>query len=171
MDDTADAWLDKELAGCDLADERLNKRMRKLLAQVGGAMGQSIPLVCQDWAKTKATYRFFSNDRVNEADILAGHFLSIRDRMANHDGLESVAVSRDTPAPQKNSTRPTSRAVRSPSGNEGPSARNLKLWLSNRCVLLATLRGKSQASGLSRGYPSDPRLWSLSTMWSPFTPR
>jgi hypothetical protein len=87
MDDTADAWLDKELAGRDLVDERLNKRLRKLLAQVGGAMGQSIPLVCQDWANTKAAYRFFSNDRVNEADILAGHFLSTRDRMANHDGL------------------------------------------------------------------------------------
>jgi hypothetical protein len=35
-------------------------------------MGQSIPLVCQDWANTKAAYRFFSNDRVSEADILAG---------------------------------------------------------------------------------------------------
>jgi hypothetical protein len=87
MDDKADAWLDKEPVGCDLADERLNRRLRKLLAQVGGAMGQSIPLVCQDWANTKAAYRFFSNDRVNEADILAGHFLSTRDRMANQHGL------------------------------------------------------------------------------------
>jgi len=25
-------------------------------------------------ANTKAAYRFFSNDRVSEADILAGHF-------------------------------------------------------------------------------------------------
>ena len=35
-------------------------------------MGQSIPLACQDWANTKAAYRFLSNDRVSEADILAG---------------------------------------------------------------------------------------------------
>lgn len=28
----------------------------------------------------KAAYRFFSNDRVNEEDILAGHFCSTRDR-------------------------------------------------------------------------------------------
>ncbi|MGY3372015.1 hypothetical protein ACVWZL_009140 [Bradyrhizobium sp. GM2.4] len=41
-------------------------------------MGQSIPLVCQDWANTKAAYRFFSNDRVSEADILTGHFFSNR---------------------------------------------------------------------------------------------
>jgi hypothetical protein len=87
MDVTGDAWLDDELAGCNLADERLNKRLRKLLAQFGGAMGQSIPLVCQDWANTKAAYRFFSNDRVNEADILAGHLQATQDRMANHDGL------------------------------------------------------------------------------------
>ncbi|WP_245315428.1 MULTISPECIES: IS4/Tn5 family transposase DNA-binding protein [Bradyrhizobium] len=58
MDGEADAWFDRELAGCSLADERLNKRLRKLVAQIGGAMGQSIPLVCQDWANTKAAYRF-----------------------------------------------------------------------------------------------------------------
>ena len=45
-----------------LADERLGKRLRKLLAQIGGGMGQSIPLVCQDWANTKAAFRFFSNE-------------------------------------------------------------------------------------------------------------
>ena len=35
------AWLDRELAGCGLADERLNKRFRKLVAQIGSTMGQS----------------------------------------------------------------------------------------------------------------------------------
>src|SRR5580698_8574992 len=94
MDITGDAWFDDELAGCNLADERLNKRLRKLLAQFGGAMGQSIPLVCQDWANTKAAYRFFSNDRVNEADILAGHFQSTRDRAVATDG--PVFVLHDT---------------------------------------------------------------------------
>ena len=60
MVEEADAWFDRELAGCGLADERLNKRLRKLVAQIGSVMGQSIPLVCQDWANTKAAYRFFS---------------------------------------------------------------------------------------------------------------
>ena len=49
-------------AGCSFVDERLNKRLHKLVAQIGSAMGQSIPLVCQDWANTKAAYRFLSND-------------------------------------------------------------------------------------------------------------
>jgi hypothetical protein len=54
---------------------------------MGGDVGQSIPLVCQDWANTKAAYRFFSNDRVSEADILSGHFASTRERIAAMDGL------------------------------------------------------------------------------------
>lgn len=94
MDGATNAWFDRELAGCTLADERLSKRLRQLLAQIGSAMGQSIPLVCQDWANTKAAYRFFSNERVNEADILAGHFQSTRDRTAATDGL--VLVLHDT---------------------------------------------------------------------------
>jgi hypothetical protein len=57
-------------------------------------MGESIPLVCQDWANTKAAYRFFSNERVSEAAILAGHFQSTRDRAAATDGL--VLVLHDT---------------------------------------------------------------------------
>jgi len=86
MDTTGAAWFDSEIAGCSLADERLKTRLGKLLAQLGGAMGQSIPLGCQDWANTMAAYRFFSNERVNEADVLAGHFQSTRDRVAASDG-------------------------------------------------------------------------------------
>ncbi|MPZ33899.1 MAG: IS4 family transposase [Rhodospirillales bacterium] len=94
MDGTTDAWFDAEVAGCSLADERLNKRLRKLLAQLGSAMGQSIPLVCQDWTNAKAAYRFFANDRVSEADILAGHFQSTRDRTAEIE--RPVLVLHDT---------------------------------------------------------------------------
>lgn len=94
MDSAGAAWFTCEIAGCSLADERLKTRLGKLLAQLGGAMGQSIPLVCQDWANTKAAYRFFSNERVNEADILAGHFQSTCDRAGASDG--PVFVLHDT---------------------------------------------------------------------------
>jgi len=82
----AKAWVDREIAGCEFGDERLAKRFRKVLGRIGSAMGQSIPLVCQDWANTKAAYRFFSNDRVSEEEILAGHFQSTRDRIAANGG-------------------------------------------------------------------------------------
>ncbi len=94
MDGATGAWCDGDLAGCSFADARLDKRFRKLLAQIGGGMGQSIPLACQDWARTKAAYRFFSNERISEADILAGHFQSTHDRAAATDG--PVLVLHDT---------------------------------------------------------------------------
>ncbi|WP_429286352.1 transposase DNA-binding-containing protein [Paraburkholderia sp. GAS206C] len=36
-------------------------------------MGQTIPFACQDWAPSRAAYRFLSNDRVSERDILGCH--------------------------------------------------------------------------------------------------
>src|SRR5215813_12459922 len=87
-----EGWIDREIGECEFRDARLGDRFRKLLGRIGSAMGQSIPLV---WANTKAAYRFFSNDRVSEADILAGHFQSTRDRVARADGL--VLVLHDTP--------------------------------------------------------------------------
>jgi len=94
MDGEDDAWFDRELAGCSFVDERLNKRLRKLVAQIGSAMDESIPLACQDWTNTKAAYRFLSNDRVSEADILAGHFQSTRERTVATE--DAVLVLHDT---------------------------------------------------------------------------
>src|SRR4051794_41575386 len=88
----AASWLDEELAGSTFADARLGQR--RLLEQLGGAIGASLPLACQDWASTKAAYRFFSNDRVSEAQILAGHFQATRDRFAAMDG--PILVIQDT---------------------------------------------------------------------------
>jgi hypothetical protein len=74
----AASWVDQELAGSTFKDERLGRRLRKLLVRMAGAVGAPIPLACQDWADTKAAYRFLSNEAVSEAEILAGHFRSTR---------------------------------------------------------------------------------------------
>jgi hypothetical protein len=87
-------WVNGELAGCTFKDERLGNRFRVLLKQMGANPGGSIPLVCQDWAATKAAYRFLDNDRVEESEILAGHFGATRDRCAATTG--PVLVLRDT---------------------------------------------------------------------------
>jgi len=55
----SDVWIDQELADCQFRDVRLGKRFRKLLQQFSDGLGGSIPWVCQDWANTKAAYRFF----------------------------------------------------------------------------------------------------------------
>ena len=94
MDASTGPWWDRELAGCAFADERLGRRLRKLVERMAGAIGGSLPFACQDWAATKAAYRFFSNERVSEAQILAGHFRSTRDRFAATDG--TILVLQDT---------------------------------------------------------------------------
>ena len=76
----AASWIDREIAACEFADVRLGKRLHCLLEQISDAVGESVPMACQDWTNTKAAYRFFSNERVNEADILAGHFQATKDR-------------------------------------------------------------------------------------------
>ena len=81
-----DCWFDEELLGCRLGDDRLDSRLRQLVARMDVGFGESIPLACQDWASTKAAYRFFSNDRVSEGDILRGHFDATRRRFAASDG-------------------------------------------------------------------------------------
>jgi hypothetical protein len=89
-----ESWVDHEVAGCKFQDARLSERFRKLLKQIGSAIGQAIPFACQDWANTKAAYRLFSNDRVDEEGILPGHFEATHDRFAATGG--DVLVLHDT---------------------------------------------------------------------------
>ena len=79
-------WIDRQLADTEFCDERLGKRFRSLLQRLAASPGQGIPLACQDWANTKAAYRFLDNDRVSEAEILAGHFQATRERATATDG-------------------------------------------------------------------------------------
>ena len=87
-------WMDKENAACNFRDERLKKRFRLLLKQFWTSMGQSIPFACQDWASTKAAYRFFANDHVSEQDILGGHFQATSERFASSNG--PILILQDT---------------------------------------------------------------------------
>ena len=57
-------WVEQELHGCSFKDKRLERRLRALLAQLASKPGGSIPLVSQDWANTKAAYRFLDNERI-----------------------------------------------------------------------------------------------------------
>ena len=76
-----EGWIEQELAASRLPDVRLEKRLRDLVQQLADGIGRSIPFACQDWAAAKAAYRFFSNDRVSEEQILAGHFMATRERI------------------------------------------------------------------------------------------
>lgn len=88
------SWIDKEIAGCEFKDTRIGKRFRQLLHQLSNGIGNTIPLACQDWAATKAAYRFLSNESVSEDAILGGHFQSTRARFAESKG--PILVLQDT---------------------------------------------------------------------------
>ena len=81
------SWIDAEVAGCALGDKRLCDRLRRLLHQLEGAIGAPLPLACQDWANTKAAYRFLSSERFGEDAVLAGHFQATASRFAATAGL------------------------------------------------------------------------------------
>ncbi len=82
----AHAWPEEEIRQSRFRDERLGKRFRLVLERLWSCMGQSIPMAFQDWCSTKAAYRFFSNPKVNEQEILSGHFEVTRKRFGVSKG-------------------------------------------------------------------------------------
>jgi hypothetical protein len=92
--DEGESLIQRELELGAFPDERLGKRLGRLLGQFVDGTAESVPLACQDWANTKAAYRFFANERVTEEDILAGHFRSTRERFGGVRG--TVLVLHDT---------------------------------------------------------------------------
>ena len=86
--------IQRELECGAFPDERLGKRLGVMLQQFADGTVERVPLACRDWANTKAAYRFFANDRVTEADILAGHFRATRERFSGVSG--TLLVLHDT---------------------------------------------------------------------------
>ncbi|WP_244485715.1 IS4 family transposase [Bradyrhizobium tropiciagri] len=84
--DEVEHWTIREVDESAFKDVRLGRRFGELLKQIGGSMGESIPFACQDWASTKAAYRFLANERVEEGDILSGHFAATRARYDHSKG-------------------------------------------------------------------------------------
>jgi len=80
------AWVKEELGESVFKDKRLNDRFLSICENMASSLGSTIPDICEDWAQAKATYRFLSNDRVTEAEILAGHFSSTKKRIDASSG-------------------------------------------------------------------------------------
>ena len=87
-------WIAEELRDCILPDARLDGRLYNLVSQMSGSVGVPIPQACEDWAATKAAYRFFDNDRFDESDILQGHFEATQRRYSQTTG--PILVLHDT---------------------------------------------------------------------------
>jgi len=90
----AHEWTRVEIEGGCFPDARLARRFGSVLEMISRRVGDSIPAACQDWANTKAAYRFFSNERVTEEEILGGHFKASAARTAAAEG--TLLVLHDT---------------------------------------------------------------------------
>ena len=88
------AWVERELAGTVLPDQRLTTRLGRLLSDIADRIGGTVPMACQDWAATKAAYRFFDNPRVTDRAILGGHPAATAGRFTATAG--TVLVLHDT---------------------------------------------------------------------------
>ena len=65
---TADKqWAMEEFASVELKDARLNRRCQELAAALGQHPQAPINQACEDWADTKAAYRFFAKKPPNRA--------------------------------------------------------------------------------------------------------
>ncbi|GGX97903.1 hypothetical protein GCM10007160_26950 [Litchfieldella qijiaojingensis] len=84
-------WVDEE---CNLGDARLNRRLGMILEDIGERPDKSLPTAFQDWANTKAAYRFFANENVSEDKILEGHFAASALRIQATDG--PILILQDT---------------------------------------------------------------------------
>lgn len=87
-------WLENELKCCEFKDKRIGKRFKILCKKLATSIGQPIPFACQDWANTKAAYRFLSNNSVKESQIMAGHFQATKERCLGSKG--QVLILQDT---------------------------------------------------------------------------
>lgn len=88
------SWIDEEIAGSEFKDKRLTNRFRSILEALSAGDGRTIPQLCEDWASTKALYRFLSNENVEESEILNGHFQQTFKRIKAVDG--PVLILHDT---------------------------------------------------------------------------
>jgi hypothetical protein len=141
--DRTTSWIDKEMAGCRFADVRLEQRFRLLMERLSEGIGDSIPMACQDWAGTKAAYRFFFNARVNEAELLSGHFQATRDRFHAIPG--AVLVLHDTTEfsfqREKNQAIGMTRLIPSGMGKDGRPRFHTVCGILMHSSLVVTLEG------------------------------
>jgi len=83
-------WATDEFEDVDLGDERLNARLIRLCDRFSEAPESPINQACADWAEAKAAYRFFQNENVEVADILATHRRKTVERAVQHKTVLAI---------------------------------------------------------------------------------
>jgi hypothetical protein len=83
-------WAAKEFEEIDLGDKRLNTRLIKLCDTLSEAPESPINQACVDWTETKAAYRFFHNENVDNERIMSAHRNKTADRAAEQSTILAI---------------------------------------------------------------------------------
>jgi hypothetical protein len=67
------SWTVEEFSRVNLQDKRLDKRCQKIASDLEQQPTEPINQACEDWADTKAAYRFCDNPKVTPAKIISAH--------------------------------------------------------------------------------------------------
>jgi hypothetical protein len=84
------SWASDEFAEVSLGDKRLDARLITLCDRFSDAPESPINQACADWAETKAAYRFFQNENVDVAEILAAHRSKTAKRASKHKTVLAI---------------------------------------------------------------------------------
>jgi len=97
------SWAEEEFAAVALNDVRLNRRCQVLASVLEQQPIVPINQACEDWADTKAAYRFMDNPKVSPAAILAPHCQRTVERLKAHSlvlAVQDTTFFNYTPHPQ-----------------------------------------------------------------------
>jgi hypothetical protein len=98
--------LKDEVCGAEFGDKRLDKRLVKVIEELGNKPAMSVPAATHGRAEMEAAYRFFDNDKVTPEKILQPHIDATRERISQTD---VVLLVQDTT--ELDLTRPTEQVA------------------------------------------------------------
>ena len=107
-------WCLDEFATVKLQDARLNRRCSELAVQLAMQPSGPINQACEDWADTKAAYRFFEDEKHTMEKILTPHYESTQQRIQQ----QKVALAVQDSTSLKYSTHPATKGLGSLSTNQ-----------------------------------------------------
>ncbi|MFZ2654597.1 MAG: IS4 family transposase [Victivallales bacterium] len=83
-------WASEEFEDVELGDKRLNARLVRLCDRFSESPESPINQACEDWAETKAAYRFFKNENVVAGEIMEAHRLKTAKRVKQNKTVLAI---------------------------------------------------------------------------------
>ena len=77
-------WIEQEFSSCDLGDQRLENRLKKILSRISQDPSKSMSSALRGFAEVVACRRFLDNEAVSQSQLLAPHREASLERIKQH---------------------------------------------------------------------------------------